>query len=221
MNHLREEQLVLFHYGEASDGQEVAGHLEICEPCRANYHALQRALSAVEGTPVPERNETYGAEVWRQLRPQLAEQLEPKGMHWQTALLVARIAALRFPRWALVSGLAVVVLSAFLAGRFWSRPASTTPSLIGNSTAPIPAQARERILLREIGDHLERSQVALIELINSKTNGLVDISLEQALARQLVNVNRLYRQTATRLGDTGMASVLEDLERTLIEISNS
>jgi hypothetical protein len=61
----------------------------------------------------------------------------------------------------------------------------------------------------------------LIELINTKTNGVVDISLERALARQLVDVNRLYRQSAARLGDAGMASVLEDLERTLIEISNS
>jgi len=220
MNHPSEEQLILYRYGEAPDGNEVAGHLEVCEPCRANYQALQRVLSAVDRTPVPDRNETYGAEVWRRLRPQYSEQAEPKGMPWRMAQLVARIAALRFSRWTVASGLAVVVLSAFLAGRFWSRPAFTAPSLIGNSTMPISAQARERILLREIGDHLERSQMALIELINSKTNGLVDISIEQALARQLVDVNRLYRQTATRLGDTGMASVLEDLERTLIEISN-
>ena len=221
MNHPSEEQLILYHYGEAPDGGEVAGHLEICESCRANYQALQRVFSAVDRTPVPERNETYGAEVWRRLHPQLSEPSESKGIHGQMAQLVARVAAFRFPRWAVASGLAVAVLSAFLVGRFWPRPASRTPSLTAKSTAPIPAQARERILLREIGDHLERSQVALIELINSKTNGLVDISLEQALARQLVDVNRLYRRTATRLGDTGMASVLEDLERALIEISNS
>src|SRR6266511_3579189 len=118
MNHPSEEQLVLHHYGEVPDGDEVAGHLEVCEPCRANYHALQRVLSAVDRTPVPERNESYGAEVWRQLRPQLLQELEQKGRHGRMAPLVARIAALRFPRWAVASGLVVVVLSAFLAGRF-------------------------------------------------------------------------------------------------------
>src|SRR2546423_15575340 len=104
---------------------------------------------------------------------------------------------------------------------FRPQGSSTTEPLSPKSTQPVSRQARERVLLKEIGDHLELSQLALIELINSKTNGVVDISLEQSLARQLVDVNRLYRQTAARLGDAAMASVLEDLERTLIEISNS
>ena len=72
MNHPNEDQLVLYHYGEAPGRNEVAEHLEVCESCRANYQALQRVLKAVETLPVPERAESYGAEVWRQVRPQLA-----------------------------------------------------------------------------------------------------------------------------------------------------
>jgi hypothetical protein len=68
---------------------------------------------------------------------------------------------------------------------------------------------------------LERAQVALLELLHSKTNGAVDISLEQTLARELVSMNWFCRQTCARLGDTGTANVLEDLERALIEVSNS
>jgi hypothetical protein len=74
--------------------------------------------------------------------------------------------------------------------------------------------------LSEIADHLERSQRALIELINSRTNGPVDIAGEQVLARELAAVNRLFRCTAIDAGEPGMASVLEELEVVLIEISN-
>ena len=213
MNHPTEEQLILYHYGEVEGRDRIASHLQGCESCRTSYQALQRVLEAVNSMPVPQRTVSYGAEVWRQLRPQIAQATAPRRLDfWQL---------FQWPRWAVAGALALLVLIAFLAGRFWPQRDSTTEPLIAKSTQPVSRQARERVLLKEIGDHLERSQLALIELINSKTNGVVDISLEQSLARQLVDVNRLYRQSALRLGDAGMASVLEDLERTLIEISNS
>jgi hypothetical protein len=49
----------------------------------------------------------------------------------------------------------------------------------------------------------------------------VDISDERARAEELLDDNRLYRQTAHTTGDTGVASVLDDLERVLIEIAHS
>jgi len=85
---------------------------------------------------------------------------------------------------------------------------------------PLSAGARERVFLTEIGDHLERSQLALIELINSKTNGAVDITPEQVLARELAAVNRLFRRAASDAGEPGLASVLEDLELVLVEVAN-
>jgi hypothetical protein len=80
---------------------------------------------------------------------------------------------------------------------------------------------RERILLVAVGDHLERSQVALIELVNTPSGTTVDISGEQQRARDLVAENRLYRQTALTTGDPAVASVLDELERVLMEIANS
>ena len=213
MNHLSQEQLVLYHYGEAPGRADLAEHLEACELCRANFRALHRVLASVDTLAAPERAEGYGAEVWRQLRPQIVRPTEsrPMRLRWLFA----------WPRWIAAGALALALLGAFIAGRLWPRQPAGADSAMAQSSRHLSAAARERILLKEVGDHLERSQLALIELINSKTNGVVDISLEQALARQLVDVNRLYRQTAVRLGDRGMASVLEDLERALIEISNS
>ena len=56
MNHLNDEQLVLYHYGEAQGRNDAAEHLEVCESCRANYQALRRVLAAVDTMPVPERD---------------------------------------------------------------------------------------------------------------------------------------------------------------------
>ena len=61
----------------------------------------------------------------------------------------------------------------------------------------------------------------LIGTLGEDYPGYFAVEDTQALAEQLVGVNRLYRQAAERAGNTGMANVLEDLERTLIEIANS
>jgi hypothetical protein len=125
----------------------------------------------------------------------------------------------QWPRWALAAGLGLMLLGAFLAGRYWRQPSTNLAPAIAQSQ-PLSAGARERVLLTEIGDHLERSQLALIELINSKTNGAVDITPEQVLARELAAVNRLFRRTAADAGETGLATVLEDLELVLVEVAN-
>jgi hypothetical protein len=72
-----------------------------------------------------------------------------------------------------------------------------------------------------VGDHLERSQMVLVELVNTKPQRMVDISAERQRAEDLVPANRLYRLTAERSGETGVSNVLDELERTLIEIAHS
>jgi hypothetical protein len=128
----------------------------------------------------------------------------------------------------------VLVVAAFVAGRYVPRQATeSTPQEAAQAAAPaatpVSAQpaivdreaVRERILLVAVGDHLERSQVALIELVNTASSTTVDISGEQQRARDLVTENRLYRLTALTTGDPAVASVLDELERVLMEIANS
>jgi hypothetical protein len=83
-------------------------------------------------------------------------------------------------------------------------------------------QVRERVLLVAMGDHLERSQMVLAELANAGApgKGRLDISYEQSAAHDLVESNRLYRMTAASAGDTATASVLEELERVLLDVAN-
>ncbi len=82
-----------------------------------------------------------------------------------------------------------------------------------------PATVRERVLLVAVGDHLERSQMVLVELVNAHAHGELDISSERQWADELLASNRLYRQTAVQLGQTNVADVLDDLERVLVEVA--
>jgi hypothetical protein len=202
MSHLSEEQLVLYYYGEAEDLRTAEEHLGACDDCRARFQGLQATLKDVS-LPVPERGEEYGAQVWRQLRPRLEE---PQGWNWADLFRPRRLV------WA--GAMATLLLAAFLLGRFWPRPAVELAQ-------PATPQVRERILLVAVGDHLQRSEMVLIELMNAEGNGTVDISAEQGWAEELVAANRLYRQTASRSGEAGVASVLEELERMLLEIAHS
>ncbi len=205
MGHLSEEQLILQYYREG--GAEAEAHLAECEACRAELNGLSLTLAAVSDLPVPERDESYGREVYVRLLPRLEEK-----RWWFTW----------WPRLATAGAMAVLLVAAFLAGRL-TRPGSS-------GVAPVPsqgstAQTRDRILLVAVGDHLERSQMVLIELSNAPTprnrNQLVDISTEQQWAEDLVENNRLYRQTAAGAGEPAVAGLLDELERFLLEIAHS
>lgn len=201
MNHLSEEQLILLHYDEAEERGLLDEHLASCPLCRSRQDDLERDLALFGSLPVPERTGDYGQRVWLRLRPRL---MERPGSRWAWIFSP--------PRWVPAGALALLIVGAFLAGRLSRR--GMQPD------TPIPPQARERILLMAVGNHLERSQMVLVELVNTEGKGRVDISAEQHIARDLVSENRLYRQTAARAGEPGVADVLDDLERVLIEIAN-
>src|SRR5450756_68002 len=66
VNHLTEEQLVLYHYGDAAESAGTASieeHLHACAACEADLVDLGRTLNAVDALPVPDRGDGYGSEV--------------------------------------------------------------------------------------------------------------------------------------------------------------
>jgi hypothetical protein len=227
VNHLTEAQLVLYHYGDGGRGQGAAlveEHLHGCASCQADLAELRHVLAAVDALPVPHRSDGYGAEVWARVQPSLGRDIETWGDRLRAFLAPRRL--------LLVGGAAVLVVAAFVAGRSvpWQQAAPTPGLAAVPPAAPAAAaqaapadseQVRERVLLLAVGEHLERSQVALVELVNNPGGAVVDISGERARARDLVIENRLYRQTALTTGDPGVASVLDDLGRALVEIANS
>ncbi len=202
MNHLNDEQLTLYYYGEEPQTPEIEEHLGACEACRRMYQNLQRVLNSVDSYPVPERDAGFEDRIWNSLEHRLVRgrSFASRWLGWKALTAVASLAT------------ALLVLGAFLAGRNWQKQ-----SPVGTPVADA-SQVRERVLLVAVGDHLERSQMVLIELANARGH---DISYEQQAAEDLLESNRLYRQTAATAGDVATASLLEDLERVLLEIAHT
>jgi hypothetical protein len=202
MRHLTQDELVLFYYRENGgvDRQHADEHLRSCDLCRRELAGLIETLKAVESLPIPERDENYGSEVWTRIRPHLTDKFERR---WNFVLPLRT--------WALAGSFAVV---AFWGGRLWQQ--RQTPGAVA-----ISGPARQRILMVAVGDHLERAQMLLVEVMNQDVASQVDLSQSKQLAQDLVQSNRLYRQTVLRDGEPGMASVLDELERVLLHISHS
>jgi hypothetical protein len=216
MQHLNEEQLVLHRYrDDAEDAAAAEQHLSSCADCRAQYETLCRVLTLVDELPVPQRDDSYGTEVWNRLRWRLGRRERTR--MWQG---LAAAAALAF---------------VFFAGGLWyarrNTPASLSPSatIAHNVTAQSPAVAMaatsapqaNRVLLVFVGDHLENSERMLVELTNADTARGLDISTESRRAEELVSMNRIYRQTALKHGERNIASLLSDLEPVLLELSHA
>lgn len=203
--HLSDDELIWHYFDEesAGDAARAKAHLTACAACRAAYLQLERTLAIVSAAPTPDPPPTFERDLWKRVRRQLPE---PKPGRRELLGLLGRP--------AFAGALAALVMAAFAAGWFVSRPFDTM-----DVAAPDVGQIRERILLVAIGEHLERSQMVLIELINTSGDGQVDLSAVQASAGDLLSANRMYRRTATETGEAGVADVLDELGRVLIEVA--
>jgi hypothetical protein len=215
VKHYTEDDLTLYYYGEGRRRADIERHLDDCAPCASLYREIAGTLAMIAAPEVPERGDQYGLEVWQRIRHQLPEQDAP----WWTTLF-------RVDRLGFAAAAAALVLAAFVAGRVWPRPltapsptqiASGVPAAAGTSAAA--GEARQRILLTSVADHLDRSERVLTDIMNAPDRG--DITTEQQWAADLIDTSRLYRQDAVEAGEESVADVLDDLERSLLEIVHS
>lgn len=193
MNHPSEEQLVNAYY---ETDKKLQAHLHECSECRAMFDRLREHLDSLRDYQVPERGSSYGAEVWSRLLPHLPSPRKPR--IWLRG-------------WTLAPGLAALLVITFVAGMLTQRRVQTTDTT---------GTARERLLVIAMTRHLERSQIVLAEIANGSAT-TVDLADERERARDLLNDNRLLRQSAVRYHDTADASLLDELERVLLDVANS
>lgn len=211
MKHMTEEELIGYREGETTQREAIAEHLTSCSACRAELARIEGVLTALDHLPVPYRGEDYGRRVWQELAPRLPEKPGPGWRAWFE------------PRRVLAFGaVAAMLTAAFVAGR-WTKNGVTggVPGVV----APSTAQVRERVLVVAVGDHLGKSEMVLMELSNAAPSSpkqkQVNISSEQRRAEDLLDENRLYRETAKQQGDVALAGVLDELERVLLDVAHS
>ncbi len=238
VTHPHEDDLVLHYYGElrGPEAGSLERHLRECASCRESFTRLEQVLRAVDDAPVPEPSTDFEAAVWTRLRPGLRAvgrvgRSEDRPLQkWRFQRWLGGAGLQTGPwlqtgqRWAFAGGIAALVVIAFLTGALWRQtrpqPQQATvlsPGPIDNTGAT--ADLRERLLLAVVGEHLERTELVLIELLNAHGAGSVDISTEQVRAQELVSENRLYRQTAQSVGNLPIVSLLEQLDLILTEVA--
>lgn len=246
--HLTEDDLVLYRYQESPDAAAVERHLAGCQQCRTEYAALERVLCLLDGglleTDIPEPPPSYERDVWIGIQQRLAEPRstwqgfgswfrarlrEPLAVHaipatppipWLRASWVV-------PQATLAAAIVVLLVGSFAIDRILHPQTLSSSSVPGVGTiapAPTGVAARDRILFAAVGEHLQRSEMMLTEFNNTDVDprgSEIDLSAQQAEAEDLINENRLYRQSAAGVGQAQMASLLDDLERVLIEVAHA
>lgn len=205
-NHLSEEQIILHYYGDAEDTPAVEQHLATCAECRAEFARVQTMLKQIEPIEVPEPPAVFEEKMWLNLR----DKLPAKG-----GFLKRLFGAQQ--KWALAGAMALLLVGAFMAGRLSLHKSGD--AITAGQGQPNPVNP-ERIVLVAVGNHLERSQMLLLEIMHSTDSDKNDFSAEQQLARELLDDNHLYRMSALKAGDPQVNHVLDQLGRVLAEIAN-
>ena len=207
MNHLNEEQLIDYYYGESEHPAVIANHLRECTECTRSYDALKRDLDEIQPIPVPPRSADYGTQVWHSIRNSVAVyEPQKKQSRWLNFNLLK---PLSFAAVGLI-----LISAAFFAGRQWEHRKGQPPVNVTTAAYNNPP-AKERVVLLVLGDHLDRSERLLISLKHADSTAPV-----QAEARDLLAANRLYRQSASEANDPALTAALDHLERVLVEIAN-
>jgi hypothetical protein len=202
MKHISEEQIVLHYYGDAEDSAGVEQHLGECAACRAEFERVQSMLQHIEPIEIPEPSAAFEEKTWLNVRDRLPEK------HLWTARLQSP------KQWAFAGSMFVLLVAAFVAGRFWPRPVQpVTPPNIAHINP-------QQVVLVAVGGHLQRSEMLLVEIMNSDANTPLDFSAEQGRARDLLDANHLYRVSAQQAGDPKVARLLDELGRVLAEVAN-
>ena len=202
MKHLEEAELVEHYYKESANMGESERHLKACPVCAKQYAELCRVLDGVATSTPPARTGDYIEQVWQSIDGSLRVYEKPES-RW-----------MRFYRplgWAVACLLLIAVT--FVAGRRWERKQASSVAVA------VDPQARRRVVIVFLGNHLDRSERLLVQLNHADGNDLSALPLRTE-ARELLASNRLVRQSAMQTGNLNVEASLDRLERLLMELSN-
>ena len=206
MTHHSDDDLLLEYYGEPA---APSVHLAECGKCAERFRQLKTTLDPLTLDP-PERGDQYGLEVWQAIR----HRLPARESWWQSMLGLRPVLA--------AAAAIVLLVSGFAVGRMWPSGAQPQPPIAASPVGDVAAvrlsddEARRRAVLMTVNDHFDRSDRVLAEVMNAP--GPLGLISERQSARDLVSASRLYRQNVMAINEPGIAAVLEELERVLLDI---
>ena len=216
MNHLTEEQLVLYHYGDAGDGAEHGGDRGAPARVRVVPGRPRRAAAGRWRRWTRCRCRTgrtaTAPSVWARIQPSLGRDAGDVAGAAARRLLVAAAARAgrrgRRPRWCVGGVRRRARVPSPWHGARRSRPAVRRRRRLRRRPPQPTAADRERVQAN--GCCWWRSAITSNGRRWRSSNWstppagrTVDISDEQQRARDLVTENRLYRQTALTTGEPG------------------
>lgn len=199
-----DEDLILYFYGEHPAPDELARELATDPELARRNDALRRELRTLDGLTVPEPRPGLEARMWARVSPSLTRPSRrfalPSGwLGWAS----------------LATGVLVIALSGFLAGRGLHE--MPTETAVAETLRAMPPAARDRVLRAALVDHLDASQRLMLEV----ANGAASLDDERASAQTLLSENRLYRRAAEAAGRRRVAVVLGELEPFLAQLADA
>ena len=211
-----DEDLILYHYGEAADASAIEARLSGSAELRRRYEELVRLLGVADRWTPPDLPSSWGEEVWQRLQPRLATaKIGAEGGHRARPYDATHRFGSRAWRFLPAAAAAVLLLVVgYLAGRL------APPGELQAPLRSLSAEARQRILVETLAQHLERSQRLFTELANVAPAEAGALAAERQTARELLADNRLYRTAAQRGGRDGIAALLATMEPVLLELAH-
>lgn len=222
MKSIRDDELVLYHYGDGLDDErraEIAAALADDARLSQRLAQLRIVLDAAGLDRVPEPDAGLGARiadaVLRRAGVEDRQVMSPQAMPLATVPAQAprrfgrHRASLRWLGGALAASLLLGV--GFYAGQH----GATRPTAMAIEPDVVSA---ERIYRATMANHLGSTRRALLTAVNGDKVALAEGNAE--IARALLEEHRLYLAVAQRRGDRRLAVLLQELEPILIELAN-
>ncbi|HSR50821.1 MAG TPA: hypothetical protein VLV83_08325 [Acidobacteriota bacterium] len=218
MNHLSQERLIEHHYGEDQDSEASRQHLSQCGRCSQRYAELRAVLEMADAFQVPPRGQEYGTQVYERLQVRLqesrksSEELRPVSLEPGASGIWQRLVQWRPPRLLWVPALALLLVAAFLTGRYWEAQRGLDAQQV--------AEARRGVLLLEVGRHLQQAGYLLAEVGNVPPRDGTQMDFERRKASEMAADGWIFGRAAQETGDPALVETLEQLQRFLLDIAN-
>lgn len=225
MKHSSPEGLVEMYYSEAAPG-EIEGakqHVEECADCAAAYRSLESDLKVLGILEPPERDESYGKQMWHRVAAELPAAAGFPAAVERTHAVLRPARIWRSRMWiglSYATGCAVLAAAAFYVGTVWEHQQHLKQEAAREEHLKGTAAEKPRVVVVVLGEHLDRSERLLVELKHADADNQELVKPLRDEARELLAANHVFREDADKSGDPALSQALDKLDTLLKEMAN-